>query len=386
MKDVVEDRDFELRFHVEATGEEIRRKINARELFRKLAENNWNMAEPGILYQNRIDSWHLMSEDDSFEFAGVNPCAEETLPGFGSCNLSSINLSEFVINPFTVDAEFDLDRFGEMVREGVIYLNEVLDENMELHPLPQQRELSRELRQIGLGIMGLADMFIKMGVKYGSEESIELIHEIGNVLVNEALRQSAILAKEYGPFPRYRRDKVLKSPYLLANANGGDVIELIEKHGLRNSQLLTIPPPTGSISTLIGCSNGVEPIFQISYTRKSESLHHEDTYYKVFTPIVKDYMDRNNLNKEDELPDFFITTSNLDYKSRIEVQAAWQQYIDASISSTVNVPNEFTVEEVEDLYIYAWEKGLKGVTIYRDGCARSGILISDQSSKNKMEK
>ena len=384
MKDVVEDRDFELRFHVEATGEEIRRKINARELFRKLAENNWNMAEPGILYQNRIDSWHLMSEDDSFEFAGVNPCAEETLPGFGSCNLSSINLSEFVINPFTVDAEFDLDRFGEMVREGVIYLNEVLDENMELHPLPQQRELSRELRQIGLGIMGLADMFIKMGVKYGSEESIELIHEIGNVLVNEALRQSAILAKEYGPFPRYRRDKVLKSPYLLANANG-DVIKLIEKHGLRNSQLLTIPP-TGSISTLIGCSNGVEPIFQISYTRKSESLHHEDTYYKVFTPIVKDYMDRNNLNKEDELPDFFITTSNLDYKSRIEVQAAWQQYIDARISSTVNVPNEFTVEEVEDLYIYAWEKGLKGVTIYRDGCARSGILISDQSSKNKMEK
>ena len=384
MKAVVEDREFQLYFYVDATGEEIRRKVNARDLFRKIAENNWNMAEPGILYQDRIDSWHLMSEDHTFEFAGVNPCAEETLPGFGSCNLSSINLSEFVLNPFTKDAEFHFERFGEMVREGVVYLNEVLDENMNLHPLPQQQELSRELRQIGLGIMGVADMFIKMGVKYGSEESIELIHQIGRVLVNEALRQSALLSKEYGPFPRYRKEKVLKSPFLLSNAND-DVMELIEKYGLRNSQLLTIPP-TGSISTLIGCSNGVEPIFQISYTRKSESLHHEDTYYKVFTPIVKEYMDRNNLTKEEELPDFFVTTSNLDYKSRINVQAAWQQYIDASISSTVNVPNEFTVEEVEDLYIYAWKKGLKGVTIYRDGCARSGILITDKSNKSRIEK
>lgn len=384
MQAVVEDKEYELYFYVDATEEEIRKTINARELFRKLAENNWNMAEPGILYQDRINSWHLMSEDDTFEFAGVNPCAEETLPGYGSCNLSSINLSEFVINPFTKDAKFHFEIFGEMVRKGVIYLNEVLDENMNLHPLSQQRELSRELRQIGLGIMGVADMFIKMGVKYGSEESIELIHQIGSVLVNEALRQSALLAKEYGPFPRYRKEKVLKSPFLLANADS-DVMELIEKHGLRNSQLLTIPP-TGSVSTLIGCSNGVEPIFQVSYIRKSESLHHEDTYYKVFTPIVKEYMDRNNLTKEEELPDFFVTTSNLDYKSRIDVQSTWQQYIDASISSTVNVPNEFTVEEVEELYIYAWEKGLKGVTIYRDGCARSGVLISDKSNMSKIEK
>ncbi len=384
MKAVEKDEDYELYFYVDATDEEIRKVVKARELFRKISENNWNMAEPGILYQNRIDSWHLMSEDDSFEFAGVNPCAEETLPGYGSCNLSSINLSEFVKNPFTTRAEFDFDGFSEMVREGVIYLNEVLDENMNLHPLKEQREMSRELRQIGLGIMGVADMFIKMGIKYGSEESIELIHKIGKVLVNEALRQSALLAAEYGPFPRYKEEAVLKSPFLLSNAEE-DVLQLIRKYGLRNSQLLTIPP-TGSISTLIGCSNGLEPIFQISYTRKSESLHHEDTYYKVFTPIVKEYMDRNNITREEDLPDFFVTTSNLDYKSRIDVQAAWQQYIDASISSTVNVPNEFTVEEVEELYMYAWKKGLKGVTIYRDGCARSGILITDKSKLNRLER
>ena len=384
MEAVERDEEYTLYFYVEATGEEIKRTIRARGLFKKIAVNNWNMAEPGVLFTDRINSWHLMSEDESFEFAGVNPCAEETLPAFGSCNLSSINLSEFVKKPFTRHAYFEFEKFGEMVREGVIYLNEVLDENMELHPLAEQREMSSELRQIGLGIMGLADMFIKLGIKYGDAESISLIHKIGHIMINEALRQSALLAKDHGPFPRFNKEAILKSPFLQANATE-DVLELIEEYGLRNSQLLTIPP-TGSISTLIGCSNGVEPIFQISYTRKSESLHHVDTYYKVFTPIVKEYMDKNNLSKEEDLPEFFVTTSNLDYKSRIEVQAAWQQYIDASISSTVNVPNEFTVEEVEELYYYAWKKGLKGVTIYRDGCARSGILITEKSKESRLEK
>lgn len=378
MEAVLNDKEYELYFKVEASGEEIRKVVDARSLFRKLAFNNWNMAEPGMLFKNRIDSWHLMSEDKNFEFAGVNPCAEETLPAFGSCNLSSINLSMFVKNSFGIDAEFDFDSFKEMIKYGVIYLNEILDENMNLHPLEQQKKVSRDLRQIGLGIMGIADMFIRMGIKYGSEESIELTHKIGRVLVNEALRTSALLAKEDGTFPLYNREAILKSPYLLSNADS-DVLELIKKYGLRNSQLLTIAP-TGTISTLINCSNGIEPIFQISYTRKSESLHEEETYYSVFTGIVKEYMDAYGIYDEEQLPDYFITTSNINYKDRIDVQAAWQQYIDASISSTVNVPNSFTVKEVGDLYTYAWEKGLKGVTLYRDGCARSGILITNKDN------
>lgn len=384
MDAVINNKEYELYFKVEATGEEIIKKVNAKNLFRVLAKNNWNMAEPGVLFTDRINSWHLMSEDETFEFAGVNPCAEETLPAFGSCNLSSINLSEFVKNPFTKYARFEFEKFGEMVRNGVIYLNEVLDENMKLHPLPQQRQMSEDLRQIGLGIMGAADMFIKLGIRYGSKESLSLIHQVGRTMVNEALRQSSLLAKEYGPFPRYRPEAVLKSPFLLSNADE-DVLELVKEYGLRNSQLLTIPP-TGSISTLLGCSNGLEPIFQISYTRKSESLHHEDTYYKVFTEIVKNYMDINNINREEDLPDYFVTTSNLDYKERIEVQAVWQQYIDASISSTVNLPNEFSIDGVEDLYINSWEKGLKGITIYRDGCARSGILITNKSKGSRLDR
>lgn len=383
MEAVEKAEEYTLSFTVEATGEVIEKKVDAREMFRTLAKNNWNMAEPGVLFQDKINSWHLMSEDDTFAYAGVNPCAEEPLPAFGSCNLASINLGEFVKHPFTKYARFAFEEFAELVHDGVIYLNEVLDENMQLHPLPQQRELSRDLRQIGLGIMGLADMFIKMGITYGSPESLSLINQVGRVLVNEALRQSALLAKEHGPFPRYKKEKVLASPFLKANADD-DVLALIEEHGLYNSQLLTIAP-TGTISTLLGCSNGVEPIFQVSYTRKSESLHTEDAYYTVYTQIVKDLMEAAGLSSEEDLPEYVITTSNLHYKNRINVQSTWQQFIDASISSTVNVPFEFTVEDVEELYHYAWEKGLKGVTIYRDGCARSGILFTEKSNKNRIQ-
>lgn len=306
----------------------------------------------------------------------VHNCAEEPLPKFGSCNLSSINLSQFVKHPFEEDAYFDLEEFKLMVKYGVRYLNNILDENTPLHPLPQQREVSENLRQIGLGIMGLADAFIKLGIEYGSDESIKLINKIGKAMINEAVRESANLAKESGPFPLYNKEEFLKSEFLNKNIDK-NVLKLVEKYGVRNSQILTIAP-TGSISTMIGTSGGIEPIFQVSYTRKTESLNGQDTYYKVYTDIVREYMDNNNIAKEEDLPSFIVTSSDLDYKKRIDVQSAWQQYIDASISSTVNVPNEFTVEEVEDLYMYAWEKGLKGITIYRDGCARSGILITDK--------
>ena len=377
--------DFDLTFHVDATNETITKTVNAKDLFMKLARNNWNSAEPGILFQDRINSWHIMSEDEDFEFAGVNPCGEEPLPAFGSCNLSSINLAKFVDKPFTNEASFDFDRFDKAVREGVIYLNEVLDENMNYHPLEQQKQVSKDLRQIGLGIMGLADMFIKMGIRYGSNKSVDLSCEIAKFMLNSALQQSALLAKEHGTFPLYKKKSVMLSPFIQENTTD-ETLEMIDDYGLRNSQVLTVAP-TGSISTMIGVSGGMEPIFQNSYTRKSETLHAGDTYYKVFTPIVKAYMEANNIVDEKDLPDYFVTSSTLNYKERIRVQSAWQQYIDASMSSTINVPNEFTVEEVAELYMYAWIMGLKGVTIYRDGCSRAGILTTNtkESRLNKLD-
>lgn len=381
MEAVKNDSEFELYFKVESTGEEIRKTIRARDLFCKLAESNHNMAEPGILFWDNIENNHLMSEDELFEYAGVNPCGEEPLPEFGSCNLSAINLAEFVINPFTENAKFDFDKFEEMVKHGVIYLNEILDYNMDNHPLEEQKEVSKNLRQIGLGIMGLADMFIKLGITYGSQESIDLSESIGYWMINSALQQSALLSKEYGAFPKYNQDAVLNSPYLQNVANDY-TIELIGKYGLRNSQLLTIAP-TGSTSTMLGVSGGLEPIFQLNYTRKTETLNGEDTYYKVFTPIVQEFMELHKHNNVGYLPNYFITSQEIPYRDRINVQSAWQKYIDASISSTVNLPNDTTVEEIKDLYIYAYDKGLKGITIYRDGCSRGGILISEPKPTNE---
>lgn len=307
-------------------------------------------------------------------------CAEEPLPAGGSCLLGSINLSEFIVHPFTNKAYFDFDKFEEVVKDAVVYLNEVLDEGLELHPLDEQKNSVYNWRQIGLGVMAIADMLIKLGIKYGSHESLIICDEIAKTMINSALQQSALLAKKYGAYPKYKAEAVLNSPFLKEVATK-ETYELIEKYGLRNSQLLTIAP-TGSISTMLGVSGGIEPIFNLSYTRKVESLHDEDTYYKVYTPIVKEYMEFYNIEDEENLPDYFVTAMKLNYKQRINMQAVWQKYIDASISSTINVPNNFTVEEVENLYLYAWGKGLKGVTLYRDGCRRSGILINNKKENN----
>ncbi len=337
--------------------------------------NNWDMAEPGALFWDRIKSWSLLSEDDRFSFAGVNPCAEEPLPAGGSCLLGSLNLSEFVCHPFTPQASFDHDAWREAVRISVGYLNEVLEEGLPLHPLAEQRESVNNWRQIGLGIMGLGDALIKLGIRYGSTESLDFCNEIGFEMADTAIASSALLAKEYGPYPMYREDAVMASPYFIANTTE-ETKALVKQNGLRNSQLLTIAP-TGSISTMLGISGGIEPIYNISYTRKTESLHGEDRYYKVYTEVVKNFMDATGIDSEEQLPDYFATAMTLDYKERIEMQSVWQKHIDASISSTVNVKNEFTVQQVRDLYLYAWEKGLKGVTLYRDNCRRSGVLLNE---------
>lgn len=377
MNAVENDEDWELYFKTE--HEEIKKIVKAKEVFKLLCKNNWDYAEPGILFWDRINNYNILSEDDEFEYAGVNPCAEEPLPNGGSCLLGALNLSAYVEN-----GEFNYKLFKEDVHVAVKGLNEVLDEGLPLHPLQIQRDTVRDYRQIGLGVMGIADMLIKMGVKYDSDRAQELCDTIGYILANEALKASALLSIPYGPYPKYNKEAVSKSEFVLNNTNG-DVYDLIEECGLRNSQVLTIAP-TGSISTMIEVSGGIEPIFSFSYTRKTESLHGEDKYYKVYTKIVKEYMEENGLEEEEELPDFFVNAQTIDPFKRVEMQGIWQSHIDASISSTVNLPNEATVEEVEELYMEAWRNGLKGMTIYRDGCARSGVLtINDKKEEEKVE-
>lgn len=380
MRAVEQDEDWELSF--KTNKDAMVKVVKAKEVFRVLSKNNWDYAEPGILYKSKIDNWNLLSEDSEFSYAGVNPCAEEPLPNGGSCLLGSINLSAYIVEKDGVN-QFDTYSFEKDIHKIVKGMNEVLDQGLPLHPLQIQRDTVRDYRQIGIGVMGIADMLIKLGLRYDSDEAINLCDSISRVMIDKSIKASALLAKETGAYPKYNSEAVLNSPFLLKNTYS-DTYRLVKQYGLKNSQLLTIAP-TGSLSTMLQISGGIEPIFANSYTRKTESLHGEDVYYKVYTPIVKKYMDSHNIDKEEDLPDFFVTSQNINPFKRVEMQGVWQKHIDASISSTINLPEEATIETVESLYMHAWKCGLKGLTIFRDKCARTGILTTDNKKEEPKE-
>ena len=357
--------------------ETIEKTINAREIFMLLAKRNWEMAEPGILYWDRITNYNLVNKDLKFSFAGVNPCAEEPLPAYGACLLGSINLAEFVVNPFTKKASVDINKLDNTIRIAVRALNKVLDEGIPLHPLQEQKECARKWRQIGLGTMGLGDMLIKLGIKYGSDEGIKLINSLFRTIATTSVLASLELAKENGYYPMCDTKALLESSFLQALDLDEETLKQIATYGLANSQLLTCAP-TGSIGTMLQVSTGVEPNFAFSYQRRTVSLNKEETYYTVDADIVSDY---KKVTGNNTLPDYFVSSADIKPLQRIKVQAALQKWIDASISSTINLPNSTTIEEVADIYLQAWKYGLKGVTIWRDGCQRQGILSTTKELK-----
>lgn len=387
MRAVILNESYDLWFYDEANDKNIIKTVNARELFMKLCRNNWDYAEPGILYWDEINSNNLLSEyinNCEFEYAGTNPCAEEPLPAGGSCLLGSINLSAHVTKGPN-DAWFiDLPLLEDTVRKAVIALDEVLDEGLPLHPLDIQRQTVADWRQIGLGIMGFGDLLYKLEIAYGSEESIEIIDMIGSTIKRIALETSMLLAKEHGPFPKWNTDYVMNSNYL-ADIADKTLLDDIRKYGLRHSQLLTIAP-TGTLSTMLGISGGVEPLFALQFWRKTETLHDEDRYYQVTVPVVQEMLGdwaSSTIGTDEQvpLPDYMVTSHDISPIARVKVQGAWQNYIDASISSTVNLKEGATVEDVFDVYMEAWEQGCKGITVYRDNCKRSGILMTSKDDE-----
>lgn len=375
---VKQNKDFTTSFTREATGEKIEKKINAKKFFEHFAHNAWDMAEPGALFWDRIQNYNLCSDIPEYRLESTNPCAEEPLPPGGACLLGSLNLSEFVGS----DKFIRIDELKEAICIAVRGLNTVLDEGIERHPLPLQRQMARDWRQIGLGIFGLADMLIKMEVRYDSDEAIELCSCLAHIIAETAIMESNRLAIEYGAFPKCDNEAICNSEFIQNLELNPGKRESILTYGLRNSAILTIAP-TGSLSTMFGVSGGIEPIFSNSYTRKTESLNGQDTYYKVYTPVVEQYMREHGVKEEAELPPYFVTAHDIDPLLRVKMQATWQECIDASISSTVNLKHDATPGDVFDVYLKAWELGCKGVTVYRDGCARTGILTTD--SKNPEE-
>lgn len=373
MQAAIDDKDWGTIFSSQETGT-ITKTFKARDLLKLLAKRNWEWAEPGLLYWDRITGYNMLDNDERFSYAGVNPCAEEPLPAGGSCLLGSINLSEFVLDPFTDKARVDFDALEEAVAIAVLGLNQVLNEGMMLHPLEEQRESVRNWRQIGLGTMGLADMLIKLGVTYGSGLALAVTNNVYKAIAKTSVMASLELAKVGGCYPMCDKEKLTESSFIKTLDLPAHTVEDIKTYGLHNSQLLTCAP-TGSIATMLQVSTGVEPNFALHYTRKTQSLNGKDTYYEVNAKIVEDFfaVPAKGLAT---LPDYFVESKDIAPIDRIKMQAVLQKYTDASISSTINLPNEATVDDVYNIYVEAWKNGLKGVTIYRAGCNREGILTT----------
>lgn len=355
------------------------RRIKARELFTKLAHNNWDYAEPGILYWDKIENYNMVNNLDSFRYAGTNPCAEEPLPAGGSCLLGALNLSEYV-----KDKKLDLEQLKADTKTAIIYLNEVMDAGLPLHPLKEQQDAVKDWRQVGLGTMGLGDLLIKLGIKYGSPESITTVDTVFSNIALSAIEASLELAKEKGAFKGCCKDKLVSSAFVsavLKKFHRKDLEKEILTYGLRNSQLLTCAP-TGSISNLIGVSGGIEPIFEMEYYRDTKSIEEngKEKTYHMFAPIAQEWLSKN---PGKSLPEYFVDASHIDSSDRIKVQATVQKWIDASISSTINLPKAVSEKEVFDIYFNSWKAGLKGVTIFRAGCKRKAILSAENLKMQK---
>lgn len=391
-------------------------KINPNELLMKLSKYNWETGEPGILFWDNIRKGGLLSNQPGFKYGGVNPCAEEPLPSGGSCLLGALNLSAFCkwdndYNSYI----FDFLDFIDAIDISVRALNKVLDEGVDLHPLNEQTESVKRWRQIGLGVMGFADALIKLGMVYGSTESFVFIKDVGSLMAYYSLLTSNKIAIE-NPSKKVdlEYDALLNTRYMLNlyttitedntvckffRSNNiqnykydkktiEDFMNSIYKYGLANSQLLTVAP-TGSISTVIDVSGGIEPLFATHYNRVTKSLNGEDTTYTVYPKVIKDVIaskygkcaDVSDIDLSSE--DSIITAHQIPYYDRLKVQSVWQRFIDAAISSTVNLKEDVTPEDICDLYITAWELGLKGVTVFRDNCYRTAILTTNDKEEKE---
>lgn len=350
------------------------------ELYKLMINTVYDWGEPGCIFTNRFRNYNLMEFDTDYEIATCNPCGEQPLPKNFSCNLGSLNLSEFVAYPYTRNAYFDWDEFYNAIDIAVEALDTIIDENLDRHALKEQSENSKNYRNIGLGVMGYANMLFKLGLTYGSKEAIQFTTGLFRNMMHEALLVDIDLAIDKGAFPLCKPDKIAKSKLINKILPPSD-IEPIEEYGLRNCSLISIAP-TGSIATMLGVSGGCEPEFALSYTRKTENLNES---YDVFCKSVEEYwkltdrtIDKGNIKS---LPKYFVTAKDINWKDRIDTQSAMQDYVDTAISSTINLSEDTPIEEVEQIYLYAWEKGLKGVTIYRSGCAREGILIEESKGQ-----
>lgn len=365
----------------EYNGHTIEYNVDVDKLWNLICKCAHDTAEPGIMFTNRFRNYNLMEFVDDYQIETSNPCGEQPLPKHGACNLSSINLSEYVNNPYTDKAKFNFSAFIDDIPYMVEAMDDILTENLPNHALIEQRQMAEKYRNVGIGIMGLGSMLFKLGLKYGSEEANKVIHIIMSSLFRNAVLSSVKLARTRGNFPGYS-SKIWDSNIIKNNFNDKEIEGLKREGKLRNCSLLSIAP-TGSIGTMLGITTGMEPAFALSYKRRTVSLNKEEE--KIYSVDIDEVSDYKNVTGNTELPDYFVTAYDIPWKDRVKVQAMLQQSCDTGISSTVNLPANTTVEEVGQLYLEAWKAGLKGVTIYCDG-SRDPILSTTITKKEEYHK
>ncbi|AIQ17505.1 ribonucleoside-diphosphate reductase [Paenibacillus sp. FSL H7-0357] len=344
------------------------RTVKARDVWHTIIESAWKSAEPGVVF---MEYYNQMSNSWYFNpIICTNPCGEQGLPGWGVCNLSAVNLSKFY------DAEnHDVDwaDLATTTRYSVRFLDNVIDKTPYHFP---ENEANQKLeRRVGLGTMGLAELMIKLNIRYGSPESLEFLDKLYGFMAREAYLASAEIAGEKGSFQAFDTDKYLQSGFMKNITEVyPEVGESIRKHGMRNVTVIT-QAPTGSTGTMVGTSTGIEPYFAFKYFRQSRLGYDEQ-----FVPIAQEWLEAH---PGEELPDYFVTSMDLSAKDHIRAQAAIQRWVDSSISKTANCPSDFTVEETAELYEMAFDLGCKGVTIYRDGSRDVQVLETTKKEDKK---
>ena len=370
MEAVEKDTDFDLKY-----DDKVYNTVNAKELWEKIIDCAHSSAEPGLLFWDTMTDYH--NAEYCSPLVSTNPCAEQPLPDGGCCNLGSINLERYVDEK----GNFMIDEFKDTVGIATRFLDNVIDYNLERHALDTQKENAQNDRRVGLGILGLGDMLVRMGIKYDSEDALQTVDQVMKIFCDTAYETSSELAKEKGSFPYFKWNGYRKSKFIKNLPKS--LRDKIKEDGIRNSTVLTVPP-TGSGAIVARVTSGIEPIFATSYKRrvkKNDGFGREFDEYKVYHPIIEKLF-----GDDKNLPDHVITAHDIDPYFRVKMQGIIQKYIDSSISSTVNLQHDIKKETVADIYMTAYKANLKGITVYREG-SREGILITDDDKgDSKTEK